>query len=294
MGEEGCAAACTWGSMRPPMPNLDDAELLTQARDGDPKALERLLGRYQPQLLRFGLRMCRNREDAEDVVQDAMFAAARTFESFRGEASVSTWLYTIARSFCIKKRRRSKFAPAEIASLDEDRADLFAAAETLPRTPEESASEHELEEAIRIAMFALDPGQREVLVLRDVEGLSAKEVAEVTELSVGAVKSKLHRARSALKRALEPLVGEVVGEPTGPECPTIEEMFSKQLEGEVDADLCRSMQAHVDGCERCKASCHLLNNVLKTCQATPVPQVPQTVQAAVRRAVRSRFETSEG
>lgn len=276
------------------MTELDDATLLEQAQGGDDGALSALLERYQPLLFRFGMRMCGSREDAEDVVQESMIAAIRTLANFRGEASVSTWLYTIARSFCIKKRRRSKFAPQEMASLDEDRPDLEAAADASPVTPEEAASEAELEIAIKTAMLALDPGQREVLVLRDVEGLSAKEVADITELSVGAVKSKLHRARASLRKALEPLVGELAAQAPTPSCPDIEEMFSRSLEGEIDTELCKRMMDHVETCPHCKRTCDMLHSVLKTCQASPVPKVPQTVQAAVRRAMRGHVESAEG
>src|SRR5574342_169891 len=94
-----------------------DSELLEAARRGDADSLEALLARHQAQVYRFGMKMCRDPEDARDVLQDTLLAVARTVKDFRGAASVSTWLYTIARSFCIKRRRRSKFAPAQEESL---------------------------------------------------------------------------------------------------------------------------------------------------------------------------------
>src|SRR5512132_2045311 len=95
-----------------------DAALLDRARAGDRDALDTLLDRHQRRVYRFGLKMCRDPEDAKDVLQETLLAVARGVKDFRGASSVSTWLYTIARSFCIKKRRRSKFAPSEEASLD--------------------------------------------------------------------------------------------------------------------------------------------------------------------------------
>src|SRR6187402_3658693 len=95
-----------------------DDELLAAARQGDAAALEMLLVRYQPHLYRCGLRMCGNVEDAGDVAQESLISMARSLRDFRGDSSVSSWLYTIARRFCIKKRRRSKFAPAREESLD--------------------------------------------------------------------------------------------------------------------------------------------------------------------------------
>ena len=95
-----------------------DRELLVQARAGDAQALEQLLERHQAQVYRFGLKMCRDPEDAKDVLQDTLLAMARGVRDFRGASSISTWLYAIARSHCIKKRRKSKFAPEEERSLD--------------------------------------------------------------------------------------------------------------------------------------------------------------------------------
>ena len=101
--------------------SLSDDMLLAAARGGDAASLEALLVRYQPHLYRFGLRMCGNVEDAGDVTQESLLSMARSVRDFRGDSSVSRWLYTIARRFCIKKRRRSKFAPAQEESLDSNR-----------------------------------------------------------------------------------------------------------------------------------------------------------------------------
>src|SRR5258708_3072788 len=101
------------------MRNETDQQLLELSRAGDGKALEALLERHQAQIYRFGMKMCRDPEDAKDVLQDTLLAMARGVRDFRGASSISTWLYTIARSFCIKKRRKSKFAPEE-RSLDTD------------------------------------------------------------------------------------------------------------------------------------------------------------------------------
>ena len=99
-----------------------DTQLLEAARRGDGRALEDLLERHQAQVYRFGMKMCRDPEDARDVLQDTLLAMAKGVRDFRGASSISTWLYTIARSFCIKKRRRSKFAPEPERSLEIDAA----------------------------------------------------------------------------------------------------------------------------------------------------------------------------
>jgi RNA polymerase sigma-70 factor (ECF subfamily) len=140
---------------------------------------------------RFGMKMCR---DPGTWLRET-FAASRTLGGFRGASSVSTWLYTIARSFCIKKRRRSVFAP-EIVSL-ESAAPLAEAARDRAPDPERRLAEKELAAALESAIASLEPQQREILLLRDVEGLSAAEVAEVTGTSVAAVRAAALGARHA-------------------------------------------------------------------------------------------------
>jgi RNA polymerase sigma-70 factor (ECF subfamily) len=264
-------------------PAQTDDALLAAARTGDRAAIEALLERYQDRVFRFGVRMCGDSEDAKDIVQDTLLAAARTVGDFRGEASVSTWLYTIARSFCLKKRRRSKFAPAEEISLD------GAATLALPSStaaPDELAARDEVKRALAGALEALDPASREVLILRDMEGLTAPEVSKITGASVDAIKSRLHRARSAVRQRLAVALGEVPSA-RAPGCPDVLTAFSRQLEGELDARLCAELQAHVDGCAACRATCDSLKQTLALCASAPPGGVPDAVRDAVRAAVRA-------
>src|SRR5512140_2621560 len=183
-------------------------------------ALERLLERHQAKIYRFGMRMCRAEEDAKDVLQETLIAAARTLPDFRGASSLSTWLYTIARSFCIKHRRRSKFAPEHVESLDATETARLAVQLPDPsRSPEEALHGRRIEAALDEAIAALEPMYREVLLLRDVEGLSAAEVAEVLGISVEAVKSRLHRARVAVRERMAPVLQPPGAEPPLPGCP---------------------------------------------------------------------------
>jgi RNA polymerase sigma-70 factor (ECF subfamily) len=200
-----------------------DEALVAAARAGEPSAIETLLERYQERVFGFGLRMCGDAEDAKDVLQETLLAAARTVRGFRGGASVSTWLYTIARSFCIKKRRKSKFAPAEV-SLDEEAAHLPSAAPG----PEEAAARDQVKRALAAALSALEPASREVLILRDIEGLTAPDVAEITGSSVDAVKSRLHRARAGLRERLAVVLGEGSAA-AKPECPDVLTAYSRQV-----------------------------------------------------------------
>src|SRR5689334_1233558 len=99
------------------MGSADDT-LLAEARAGNREALEALLERHQAQIYGFGMKMCGNPDDAKDVLQETLLAVARDIRRFRGEASLATWLYTIARSACIKMHRRSKFAPEKHGTLE--------------------------------------------------------------------------------------------------------------------------------------------------------------------------------
>jgi RNA polymerase sigma-70 factor (ECF subfamily) len=261
--------------------------LLTAARQGDAAALEALLVRYQTHLYRFGLRMCGNEEDAGDVAQESLISMARSLGDFRGDASISTWLYTIARRFCIKKRRRSKFAPARVESLDAPRIGAGHLADPAP-SPEQTATNRELQRALTRAIDGLEPAQREVLVLRDVEGLSAPEVAKVLGIRVDAVKSRLHRARVAVRQSLAPVLGTAADQPPRePMCPDILALFSQHLEGDIDPRVCATMEAHLAQCGHCRGTCESLKRTLAVCRQLPTPDVPSSLAASIRAAIRT-------
>jgi RNA polymerase sigma-70 factor, ECF subfamily len=272
----------------------DDLQLLDAARGGDRKALEELIQRHQRRVYRFGLKMCRDPEDAKDVLQETLVAAARTIRDFRGASSVSTWLYTIARSFCIKQRRRSKFAPEHEESLEAREPGTEARQVADPgRGAEEDLAGRQVESALEAAIGSLDPMYREVLVLRDVEGLSAPEVAEIMGLTVEAVKSRLHRARVTVREAVAPiLTGEAAPRATAPApgCPDIVDLFSRHLEGEISGDLCATMESHLARCPTCTARCDSLQQTLALCKNAALPEVPVAVQNSVRKALKQFIE----
>jgi RNA polymerase sigma-70 factor (ECF subfamily) len=270
--------------------DLEREALLDAARRGDGDALEALLKDVQPRIYRFSLKMCGRTEDAQDVLQDTLFAAARTVRGFRGASSVSTWLYTIARSFCIKKRRRSVFAP-EVVSLDADAAAARTTAAPGP-DPERTLADRELASALGAAIGALEPASREVLVLRDMEGLAADEVAAITGLSVSAVKSRLHRARLAVREQLAPMMAPRAGLAPVADgaCPDVASLLSRHLEGEIAPETCAEMERHVAGCSRCRTACDSLRETLKLCRTSPPPDVPEPVKESIRRGIRALLE----
>jgi RNA polymerase sigma-70 factor (ECF subfamily) len=287
-----------------------DEQLLEAFRAGDASALSPLLERYAPAVLRFGTKMCGDAHDGEDVLQETLLAAARGLAGFRGGASLRTWLFTIARSFCIKARRTSKFAPKRVESLEAlvdggalergvaaqsstgasiaDATPYSAPYSAETRRPDEALATAELGAAIEAAIRALAPGYREVLVLRDVEGLSAAEVAEVLEIGVDAVKSRLHRARVEVRNRLLPLLVEG-GEdaPAGASCPDVVNTFSRYLEGEIGPAECEVLDRHVSQCKRCSVACDSLRASVRACRAEPQGAVSPAVQSAVRAALRA-------
>ncbi|MBI5544234.1 MAG: sigma-70 family RNA polymerase sigma factor [Deltaproteobacteria bacterium] len=258
-----------------------DQELLDAARKGDRKALDRLLEKYQGHVWRFGMKMCGDPEDAKEILQETLIQVTRGLKDFRGASSLTTWLYTIARSFCIKRRRKSKFAPDREESLEAE-AEVRAIPDA-SRGPDEALAGRQLEQVLDEAIRSLEPMYREVLVLRDAEGLSAPEVAEVLGISVEAVKSRLHRARVAVRERVAPKLGIGEAQPA-PTCPDVVSLLSRHLEGEIDPDACKEMERHLAVCPGCKGACDSLKQTLALCRTAP-PRVPAKTQEAVRKAI---------
>jgi len=274
------------------MPPPTDHALLDAARRGDRSAIDALLERHQARIYRFGMKMCRNPEDAQDVLQETLLAMARSVGDFREESSISTWLYSIARGFCVKKRRKSKFAPERLGSLE---TDIPAEVHRLldpRRLPDEELADKELQEALEKSIDSLDPIYREVLLLRDFEGLTASETAEALGVSLDAVKSRLHRARLAVRSAMAPLVSEEEEKPAPGGCPDVLTLYSRHLEGEIGAAVCAEMEKHIAACARCRARCQTLKQVVALCRANPSEPVPEPVQQSVRAALRRLLPAS--
>jgi RNA polymerase sigma-70 factor (ECF subfamily) len=270
-----------------------DGELLAAAQGGDRKALNDLLERHQDRVFRLGMKMCGRAEDAQDVLQETLLAAARNVDGLRGASSVSTWLCTIARSFCIKSRRTSRFAPRQLESLDTSGETATDVADPA-RGPEEHLAGRQVQDALGAAIGDLEPMYREVLVLRDVEGLSASEVAEVTGISVQAVKGRLHRARVAVRDRVAPILGlvDAMSPAEPPSCPDVLQLFSQRLEGEISGSVCQELEDHLSQCPRCSARCDSLRASLLLCEQAGDQLVPPRVETSVRTALRKFLETA--
>ncbi len=188
--------------------NDDKDEALVRAINrGRQDLFYELVNRYEKSLYNFGLRMCDNPSDAEDMVQDTFLNVLKYLKGFRYETKFRNWLYRVATSACLKKKRRSKYAPDRELSLDEFLpADESAVSVDLPRwasQPLDHVLDGELAGVIRQSLLNLPEKYRLVVVLRDVEGFTTQETAEILDLTATNIKVRLHRARLFLRDALK-------------------------------------------------------------------------------------------
>ncbi len=184
------------------------ATLVRDAAGGDAAAMERLLVRAQEVAYRFSLLVCGHVEDAEDVMQDALLRTYRHVSGIQDPAAFRTWLYTTVRNACLMKRRRRVGEPAQFVSVEQGHTAADGAAEPLDiegpgRDPDQKMVDAWIDRRLHAALAALPPGYRAIVVLREIEGLTTKEVATVTGMSEANVKTRLHRARVMLRRELE-------------------------------------------------------------------------------------------
>jgi RNA polymerase sigma-70 factor (ECF subfamily) len=263
---------------------MDDVELVAAARRGDRAAIDELLARYEPSIYRFGLRMCGNEEAAREVLQETLLAAFRYLPGFRGDAALSTWLFQIARSFCIKARRGQH----PTRSLDDP--DALALVDPEP-PPDARVHAREIGELMSRAIATLAPEQREVLILRDVEGLSAEQAAGVIGIEVGALKSRLHRARMALRTEL---AGAFGNEQRAEPCPELAQELTAYVGAEIDQATCVQIEKHLATCARCAGACDELERTVSLCRRLPGDEVPAAVRVAVRKAIEAAVAASPG
>jgi RNA polymerase sigma-70 factor (ECF subfamily) len=266
-------------SIPPPTSTAASGDVLARAKAGDREALEAVLADVAPSVHRFAQRMCRNVHDAEDVLQDTLINVAKHLGEFEGRSSLSSWVFALTRSACTRKRRGLKNQPP---LGDEGIAETHDQAPS----PEARAADQELANALSTALDGLSDDHREVILLRDVEGLSAPEAAGVLGVSVDALKSRLHRAREALRAALRPLLEPQVVRGVGT-CPDVVALWSKKLEGDLRQADCSAMEKHIAECAACSSACDALKQALLACQRVRAEAVPAAVQARVRAAIRA-------
>jgi RNA polymerase sigma-70 factor (ECF subfamily) len=185
----------------------EDTELIEAINSGRHELFQELVKRYEQRLYNFGLRMCGDFCDAEDLVQDTFLNVFKYLKDFRFETKFKNWLYRIATSTCIKKRRKSKFAPEREISLDDfvpkDNGSVPSDIPDWAQMPLAQLLNEELSILLTEAIVSLPEKYRLVVVLRDLEGFSTAETAQILNLKPSNVKVRLHRARLFLREKLK-------------------------------------------------------------------------------------------
>ena len=257
----------------------EEQALIAAAKSGDEQAVLDLVDRYQGAVYRFSKRMCPGEQDAEDAVQETLLTAVQKLGDFRGDASFTSWLFTIVRSRCSRKHRAAARSPVlePIEMIDER-----------PR-PDELMSQQQLRQGLEAALATIEPMYREVLLMRDVEGMTAPEVAATLDLSVAAVKSRLHRARGMLRERIEKMFNRPLPKPKLPipEGRDLGEVLSAYLEGDMTRTQCAELEAHLAQSPDCQGACDLLRRILGECQACKRDKPPEKLQQSIHTAIRS-------
>ena len=197
---------------------MTDQELAARARDGDQDAFEQLVRDNEKRIYTLALRMTGSREDALDLAQDAFFQAWKALPTFQGESSFATWLYRLATNLCLdhlrtQKRRTQSMGPA-LSLDDEENGPVQVADQQLQ--PQEAVERSERRRALERGLASLPDHHRQVLIMRELSGLSYQEIAQVLDLDLGTVKSRIARARVS-RRQLLLEVGSVCDSPASME-----------------------------------------------------------------------------
>ena len=182
-----------------------DAQLIEAFKAGSMAAMEAIVSRYEDRIFTFGLKMCGQLQDAEDIMQETFLNAFRYLNGFRQETKLRNWLFKIASSACIKKRRKKKCEPDHELSLDAFPGNGENTTYQIPdwsNDPSSAVMQGEMKQIMDTAIQALPHKNKLVFNLRDIEGFSTKETADILGISVESVKTRLHRARRFLREKI--------------------------------------------------------------------------------------------
>lgn len=188
------------------MPWMDERALLEGIRADDPAAFDAFVRTFGDRIYGFGMRMCGEREDAKDVLQDTLLQAYRALKDLEHPEAMRSWVFTVAANACRMRRRRGKYEPEREISLDDLAPHGSVAPSEIPDVrslPDEELVRGETRERVRAAIEELPEHYRIVLALRDIEHFSAAEVSSMLSLPVSTIKMRLHRARLMLRERLE-------------------------------------------------------------------------------------------
>ena len=177
---------------------MEEEKLINEAKAGNKKALAELVKKYEKTVFNFAFKICRNPERAENAMQETFYSMVKSLHQFDGKSKLSTWLYRIVSNHCLMALRKRKQKTVSIYNDDEEKVEDKYIADW-SEFPAFSVENQELKKILDESIQKLSPDYRVVFLLRDVEGLSTEETANVMDLSIPAVKSRLHRARAFLR-----------------------------------------------------------------------------------------------
>jgi RNA polymerase sigma-70 factor (ECF subfamily) len=291
-------------------------QAVTLLQRGDDVGLEQALGLLQNTVFSFSMRVCGQRQDAEDTMQEVLVKSMPHLPKFESPKALAVWLYKVAKNRCLMSRRRSKFAPKEELSLEElmpDRKELeqLTAGENI--NPEAFAIRSEQAGRLRAAIQKLPPQYRIVLVMRDMEGLTDEEVAEITGLRAGTVRVRLHRARLFVRKELMktwkadgvthgsrqskrtslPPFGKErgrMGHPQSGGCKAMFAELSEYLDERLDDSMCEEMEKHMNGCEPCQAFVASLEATIEELRKTAADVPARQAAERLRKRLLADYE----
>lgn len=276
---------------------IEEAVILL--KQGDENALEKAIAILQQVVFAFGMRVCGQREDAEDTMQEVLAKAVPYLPKFDNSGALAKWLYTVAKNRCLMSRRKSKFAPRQELSLEElmpDRVELQRLGDGPRSDPESSVIRGEERQRLREAVRNLPPHYRIVIVLRDMEGFTDEEVAEITGLRSGTVRMRLHRARLFVRRELDKGKAparrprNALAVPTGQRhCRKMFAGLSDYLDGELDDFSCEEIETHLSGCSPCKKFLESLEAAIQSCQRLPTDRLDRERAAVFRKQLLATY-----
>jgi len=287
-------------------PEIEQVLQLIQRKD--PKSLEEALALLQSTVFSFSMKVCGQRQDAEDTMQEVLLKSVPNLPKFDSPKALMVWLYKVAKNRCLMSRRKSKFAPKEDLSLEElmpDRQEFEKLSGSPDGTPETSLLRREDAKRLREAVQRLPADYRLILVLHDMEELSDGDVAEITGLRLGTIRVRLHRARLFVRKELAKQDQHRMRRQTAKTAGAIhssalpgqrrcKEMFaelSNYLDDELDDSLCEELEKHIDGCEPCKAFLSSLEKSIQLCRIVPNESPDPRVAARLRRELLSAYKS---
>lgn len=198
-------------NLQPKFEDLSDEELVERALDDDFEAFEQLVHRYDDKAFRLAYSLVKDESEAQDVVQEAFLNTYRKLDTYAGEAKFASWIYRVVTNAALmrlrKQDRRREIGMEDVGPSVVEEEAAFSEIPSWRIQADEAAEQQELREQIFAAVDELKPKYQAAFLLREIEGLSIAEIADVLELSEGAVKSRLHRARLHLQAVLEPYLG---------------------------------------------------------------------------------------